>query len=79
VGALYGALAENHPGVASGLGTTYATAVWVGGDELAVPALGLSQPIPQTPVSSHVSAWASHWVYGIVTDLVWRGLLKVAS
>jgi putative membrane protein len=79
LGAIYGALAETCPITTTGFGTTYGTAVWAVADELAVPAFGLSKPIPETEASSHVSALASHLVYGIATHFARRGLLKLAS
>lgn len=79
VGALYGALAETCPIVQSGFGLTYGTAVWATADEMAVPAFGLSKPIPETEARSHASALASHLVYGVVTNAAWRGLLRLSS
>ncbi len=78
VGAVYGALAETCPVAKAGFGATYGTAVWVIADEMAVPAFGLSKPIPETDVTSHARAFASHLVYGIVTDLARRGLLRLS-
>ncbi len=78
-GAVYGALTETFPIAGAGFGTAYGTAVWAAADEIAVPALGLSKPIGETAVSSHVSALASHLVYGVVTDLARRGLLALSS
>ena len=77
MGALYGALTESSPGASAGLGTAYGTALWAVADELAVPAFGLSKPIPETELSSHARALASHWVYGLATDLTRRGILKL--
>ena len=79
VGAVYGALAETAPVASAGFGTVYGTAVWAIADEMAIPAFGLSKPIPQTKASSHANAFASHLIYGIVTDLVRRGLLRLSS
>ena len=68
VGAIYGALAEVAPVITTGMGTLYGTAVWLLGDELAVPQLGLA-PAPQTmPAKEHVKYWAMHAVYGAVLD-----------
>ena len=72
VGATYGALAAKAPAVSSGRGTAYGGAVWLIGDEVAVPSFGLSQPPDESPLSSHVNALAAHLVYGFVTDLVVR-------
>src|SRR2546421_587319 len=40
VGAIYGVLTEIYPAVSAGQGTLYGTAVWLGADEFALPALG---------------------------------------
>ena len=75
LGALYGGLAETFPAVAAGYGTAYGTAVWLGADELAVPALGLSQPPTKYPLSSHAKSLVSHLVYGLVTALTRKLIL----
>jgi len=77
MGALYGALAELDSRAALGAGIPFGAAVWLGADEVAVPALGLGKPPTQTPASTHASALASHAVYGLTTDLVRRGLRRV--
>jgi putative membrane protein len=69
VGGLYGGLSEIVPMVGTGLGIPYATLLWLGGDEIAVPQLGLGQPATETPPADHASALASHFVYGIVLDI----------
>lgn len=72
MGGLYGALAEYSPLVRSGLGTTYATALFVGGDLVAVPLLGFSKPVSDYPPASSAGPLTAHLVYGITTDLVRR-------
>ena len=76
-GALYGAAAELAPSVGRGVGVPYGTAVWLVVDEAAVPALGLSKPVTKYPLSVHVYALASHFVFGATTDLVRRGVRRV--
>lgn len=71
-GALYGALAESIPVVTAGRGSGYASALFVFGDEIAVPALGLSGPISESPLSSHIFALCSHLVYGFALENVRR-------
>lgn len=73
-GALYGAAAEVEPAVTSGHGLTFGTLVWLGADELAVPAFGLSKPATDYPASVHAYALASHLVYGVGTEIVRRGV-----
>jgi putative membrane protein len=68
-GGIYGAAAEIVPAVRKGGGTFYATALFVGGDEIAVPTLGLSRPAIAYPLSVHANALASHLVYGLGTEL----------
>lgn len=76
MGAVYGGLAE----VISAnplTGAAFGTLVWAVGDEIAVPALGLSRaPESYTP-DAHAQALASHIVYGVTTDIVRRGVRKV--
>lgn len=76
-GAAYGVLAESVPVTTAGFGTLYGTAVWLAADEIAVPALGFAQGPAETSFSSHVNALASHLVYGVVTDVTRRVLLKL--
>ena len=76
LGAIYGVLAETLPALSTGYGTVYGSAVWLAADEIGVPAARLSPPPTETPASSHAQALASHLVYGIVTDLVRRGIRK---
>lgn len=72
VGGIYGAVAEVWPGISAGLGIPYAIAVFVLGDEAAVPALRLGPPPTQVPVKAHADYLAVHILYGIVLDVVRR-------
>lgn len=72
VGGLYGGLAELLPGVAAGVGIPYGFALWLFGDEVAVPALGLGKSPLETPPEQHADALAAHFVYGAATDLLRR-------
>ncbi len=75
IGGAYGAAAEKLPQVTTGFGLPFGTAVFVGADEVAVPALGLaSQPPSTTKVQDHIYSLASHLVYGATTELVRRGV-----
>ena len=76
-GALYGALAEYSPLVRSGFGTSYATALFAGGDLVAVPLLKLSKPVSDYPASSFANPFTAHLVYGATTELVRRLVRKV--
>ena len=75
-GAVYGAAAELIPGVTSGGGLPFGTAIWLAVDEGAVPLLGLAKGPTQYPLSTHVYALASHFVYGVTTEVVRRTLRK---
>lgn len=83
MGATYGLMKEFAPTKVRALhpasiGGGYGTALFVGADEVMVPALGLSQPPQKSPLSSHIYGWASHLVYGLtlafVCNLVRRNL-----
>lgn len=73
-GAIYGVLAELTPLVTVGAGLPFGTAVWLAADEAAVPALGLSKPPTEVPLSTHAYALASHFVYGLTTEAVRRAV-----
>jgi putative membrane protein len=72
VGALYGALCEVVPALARGAGLPFGTAVWLGANEIAVPAFRLGKPPTRVPLSEHVFSLATHFVYGLTTDTVRR-------
>lgn len=71
-GAMYGAMSELWPEAAVGAGLPFGAAVWLAADEIAVPALGLSKPATEYPLSKHAYALASHLVYGVTTEVVRR-------
>jgi putative membrane protein len=71
-GALYGVAAEVAPATRAGFGTAFGTAVFIGADEIAVPALGLSPSTKGVPLSKHIYGWVSHLVYGVTTEAVRR-------
>lgn len=72
VGALYGAVVEYAPIAKSAWGVPYGAAVFVGADEIAVPALGLSKSPTEYPASQHANAFASHVVYGATLESIRR-------
>ena len=75
-GAVYGVAAELVPEVTVGAGLPFGTAVWLVVDEAAVPLLGLAKGPTEYPLSTHVYALASHFVYGISTEVVRSALRR---
>jgi uncharacterized membrane protein YagU involved in acid resistance len=67
-GALYGALADAIPALTTAGGVPFGLAVWLLADELATPALGLSQPPTRQDRVTHVYALTSHCIYGLATE-----------
>src|SRR3982751_3426240 len=74
-GAGYALLVNKNQGFRAGFGAAYGTALWLAGDEIAVTLMRLSDPRSKTK-ASHVIALAAHLVYGSVTELSRRSLLK---
>lgn len=74
VGGLYGAAAELAPAITAGVGLPFGAVFWLVVDEGAVPALGLSKGPTEYPLSTHAYALASHFVYGLTTDIVRRAI-----
>lgn len=77
VGGLYGGLVETVPLVGAGFGTAYGTALWLVGDEIAVPALGLGKPPTETEPSEHAKALAAHLIYGLTLEAVRRLVRRI--
>jgi hypothetical protein len=75
-GGLYGAVAELRPSTTAGAGLPFGAAVWLLADEIVTPALGLSKPGKDYPLSTHAYALASHLVYGVTTEMVRRGVRR---
>ena len=66
-GAAYAALSESWPQIRTGYGMAYGTAVFIVGDEIAVTAAGLSNPLKK-PIESHASALVAHLIFGLVLE-----------
>lgn len=77
MGGVYGGMAEYSAASRIGFGTLFGTALFAGADGVAVPALGLSKPVTQQPVSDHATHWAAHIVYGATVELVRRGIRRL--
>ncbi len=78
-GALYGTATELSPRLSKGFGLPLGSVLWLAADEIGVPALGLSRPALDYPLSSHLSALAAHTVYGFTTELARRVLRTALS
>lgn len=75
-GAIYGASAEMTGVAKMGVGLPFGSAVWAIADDVIVPALGLSKSPTKYPFSTHAYALTSHWVYGLVTEIVRKQVRK---
>jgi len=73
-GMIFGAVSEIVPEASAAAGLPFGTAVWLIADDAVVPALGLSKPVSDRPLSEHAYALSSHLVYGLATDVVRRGI-----
>ena len=76
MGALFGLLERRFPDHDVGAGLGYGVALWLVGDELAVPLLGLAAgPTAHAP-RVHVQALGAHVVYGLATGAAMRALQR---
>jgi hypothetical protein len=75
MGIVYAVSAELLPEVTTGAGTAFGTLLFLGADEVAVPAFQLSPPPAETSPTDHLQHWAAHVVYGGSLELV-RSLLQ---
>jgi len=74
IGGLYGWVAETSGAARIGSGSAFGAALWLAGDEIGIPAFGLSKKPQEYPISVHGSALAAHIVYGVTTEVVRRTL-----
>ena len=75
MGVIYAVSAELLPEVTTGAGTAFGTLLFLGADEVAVPAFHLAAPPTDTAATDHLQHWAAHVVYGASLELV-RSLLR---
>jgi putative membrane protein len=75
VGAIYGALVESRHVMRAGWGLPLGAAVWLGAHVIAVPALGLSEPITRSEPGSEAAEFGAHLLYGVTVESV-RSLLR---
>jgi uncharacterized membrane protein/uncharacterized membrane protein YagU involved in acid resistance len=80
-GAAYGAFAEAAPGVTRWRGLAFGLACATLIDQIAVPLAGFARPTWRYSLRTHFYAFASHAVFGIVTEAVRKALRsrKVAA
>ena len=76
VGAIYGAAAAQSDAVTAWAGVPFGAALWLVADEIGVPMAGFSKTPTEYPLSTHLSAFAAHLVYGATTETV-RKLLTL--
>jgi putative membrane protein len=76
MGAAYGAANEVMPVSRKWFGLPYGAALFVGADEVAVPAFGLSGPPQDAPASSHLYGLVSHLVYAASLETVRRNVRR---
>jgi putative membrane protein len=76
LGAAYGVAAEFVPQVTALYGVAFGWAVLVGTHESVLPVLGLVEPPLQQPLQEQTSEIATHALYGFVTELVRRFLMR---
>jgi len=77
MGGAYGALSAALPQTAAGYGVPFGAAVYLGAHGLAVPRLGLADSPLDRPLAVEATELAAHVVYGVVADLVRRGVLAL--
>ncbi|WP_213806956.1 DUF1440 domain-containing protein [Granulicella sp. dw_53] len=70
MGIVYGVTSEILPEATAGGGTAFGTLLFLGADEVAVPALRLAPPPTETAPFDHLQHWAAHVVYGGTLELV---------
>lgn len=77
VGGLYGALRQeaDAPDLVAGLG--YGTALWMVGDEIMVPLLGLSEGPTAHSIPEHAKGLGAHLAYGAATAGATQALKRV--
>lgn len=79
MGAVYGAMVERSRRVPAAAGAGFGAAVWLGGDEMGMPALGLARRDVEYPLEAHAQSLAAHIVYGMTTEFVRRGIRQLST
>lgn len=79
LGGLYGLAAGVVPAVTLGSGILFGGAIWLLGDEMAVPALRLGPAPDKADARQHALGIASHVIFGLTLDLVRRRVNALIS
>ena len=79
VGGLYGLACAASEKTGAAQGVPFGAAVWALGDELALPALGLTKPVTEFPLSKHAYTLTAHLVYGYVTETIRRAVVTAVT
>ena len=77
MGGVYGGLAEYSAASRIGFGTVFGSTLYAGADGVVVPALRLSKPVTEQPLSNLASHWVAHMVYGATVELVRCGIRQI--
>jgi putative membrane protein len=75
MGAVYGASVEVNPAANALAGIPFGAILFAAADEVALPALGLSDKSAAYPLSTHLYGLVSRAVYGVTTETV-RGIVR---
>lgn len=73
-GALYGTLAHPVPSMEKFRGMGFGIASWILGDEIVMPALGLTEKSSTYSLRMRANAFGEHLVYAFTVNLVYRRL-----
>ncbi len=77
-GGIYGALSGRVPFVDAANGLSFGTGMWLIGDEMMTPLIGLSPSSTEFPWQNHARAFANHMAYGATLGLT-HSLLRKTS
>jgi hypothetical protein len=75
-GGMYGAIWGKSPSLTSG-GLLFGTGLWLLGDEIAVPLLGLQPGPSSVTFNQHLERLGAHWAYGLGTAITTQALRRI--
>lgn len=76
-GGVFGALRNRVPLVGMACGVAFGLGLWAIGDEILMPAMGLTPPSQEFPWQNHARAAANHLAYGATLGVTQNVLRKV--